>query len=181
MQIGPEATAPVKAAPPAHSRIVRADKVIRMPGVPARAPRPPSAPRLAPAPRPIKPVVEAAPTPRQRRLFVPIPRPKPPPATEKPAAVAKAPRTARPRPSRLFVPPAPKEEPRPVFVAPAPAPSVYPGAKGELQQSPILTGDLENGIGYETNMAAFEAQDPRGNRPSRANVGYASMKGMFRR
>ena len=50
--------------------------------------------------------------------------------------------------------------------------------KGELQQAPMI--DNTTGLAYETNMAAFEAQDPS-RRPARANVGYSSVKASFRR
>ena len=69
----------------------------------------------------------------------------------------------------------------PIVIAPAPDPTASPETRGELQQSAMLSRDMEAGMGYETNMAAFEAQDPRGHRPQRAKVGYASVKGSFRR
>lgn len=82
----------------------------------------------------------------------------------------------RPLLERLVAPP---YEPPPALM---PAPDVYPGAEGELQQSPLFTlDDSPNGLGYETNMAAFEAQDRFGRYPATSNVGYASVKAGFRR
>lgn len=74
---------------------------------------------------------------------------------------------------------APPYEPGPPIM---PAPDFYPGAEGELQQTPLfILDDSQTGLGYETNMAAFEAQDPRGRHPATSNVGYASVKAGFRR
>lgn len=74
---------------------------------------------------------------------------------------------------------APPYEPGPPLM---PAPDVYPGAEGELQQTPLFTlDDSQTGLGYETNMAAFEAQDRFGRYPASSNVGYSSVKAGFRR
>lgn len=74
---------------------------------------------------------------------------------------------------------APPYEPGPALM---PAPDFYPGAEGELQQTPLFTlSDSQTGLGYETNMAAFEAQDPSGRHPTTSNVGYSSVKAGFRR
>lgn len=80
-------------------------------------------------------------------------------------------------PALLVKTKAPENEPPPAPIMPAP--DVYPGANGELQQT--ATSDSLSGLGYETNMAAFEAQDPRGSGPAKGNVGYASFKAGLRR
>lgn len=48
--------------------------------------------------------------------------------------------------------------------------------RGELQQVSIGSG-----LRYETSMAAFEAEGASGRRPTKANVGFASIKGGFQR
>ena len=62
-----------------------------------------------------------------------------------------------------------------------PAPDFFPGVLGELQQAPVVSSDNQSALSYETNMAAFESQDPWGSRPTSANIGYSSVKGSFRR
>lgn len=84
--------------------------------------------------------------------------------------------------------PEPPRPPEPLRIV-GPAPSgikEFKDERHELQQAPAsyrpkkrrsAGGTLE----FETNMAAFEHEDPRHHRQASSNVGYSAIKSMFRR
>lgn len=81
------------------------------------------------------------------------------------------------------------ERPLEIIRPPKPAPSgikEFKDEKHEMQQAhasykPKKRRSAGGTLEFETNMAAFEHEDPRHHRPASANVGYSAVKSMFRR
>lgn len=86
-----------------------------------------------------------------------------------------------PTPPLLLVPNSETEDAEPVR-QPRPPQDPAEAEKGELHQAPATgSGDSQAALSYETNMAAFEAQDPSRRNPTRSNMGYAAVKASFGR
>lgn len=161
----------------------------------------PSGWNIGAAPKPIKFVLKVAPAPEIKHYRPPYVADPPRPEHAPPFKELKTPHyrprnhSAAPRPqdapliehAPLRYVPEPAREPEPPRIA-APAPSGIKEFKDEgreLQQAhATYKPKRQRGAGgtleFETNMAAFEHENPR-HRQATANVGYSAVKSMFRR
>ena len=104
-----------------------------------------------------------------------------------PTKFAPAPVKKIPHNKLKWIPEPPRPPEPPPVIRPAPSGiKEFKDERHELQQAPAsykpkkrrsAHGSLE----LETNMAAFEHENPRHHRPPSANIGYSAVKSMFRR